>query len=410
MSIDYADLEAWFKERPQWLQDAARRLFQTGGITADDAADLLILCKREAGVAVTDKPDLMPVPISASALPVTGTGVPLRLTTISEVQGINALAPRSPLSFGDKHLTVIYGHNGSGKSGYIRILKHLCGGRGMRTLHKNVFDKAEVDQRCKVSYTHGTTNKEVAWTPKDGTHADLSSISLFDSDCANVYINDENQIAYEPTLLCYFRELAEICDALAAKLKAEMVAKVSAKPALPSEYAQTPAAVWYGGITPSTTEQAITAQCAWTKANDTFIVVLTIGCVWLGWRVDRAHKRGRAIDAVNEAGGYVYYYEDLIKSHRCMPRKSDFAADIIGKPVEISGVQINGAIVAQLKKIRELKQLRCRVACDGDVHCLEGLGQVRHLIVYYSPQVSQAALLQLRERLPKANFWLSPTR
>jgi hypothetical protein len=35
-----------------------------------------------------------------------------------------------------------------------------------------------------------------------------------------------------------------------------------------------------------------------------------------------------------------------------MPRKSSFAADILGKPVEISGVQINGAIVAQLKKIR----------------------------------------------------------
>ena len=269
MSIDYADLEAWFKERPQWLQDAARRLFQTGGITADDATDLLILCKREAGVVVADKPDLMAVPLSASALPVAGTDVPLRLTTISEVQGINALAPRSPLSFGDKHFTVIYGHNGSGKSGYVRILKHLCGGRGLRTLHKNVFDKAQVDQRCKVSYTHGTTNKEVAWTPQDGTHPDLSSISLFDSDCANVYINDENQIAYEPTLLCYFRKLAETCDELAAKLRAEIATKVSAKPALPAEYAQTPAAVWYGCITRSTTEQATTEQCTWTEANDT---------------------------------------------------------------------------------------------------------------------------------------------
>jgi energy-coupling factor transporter ATP-binding protein EcfA2 len=274
MSIDYAELEAWFKERPQWLQDAARRLFQTGDITLADAADLLVLCKREAGVAVADKPDLVPAPIPGAALRVTGTGVPLRITTISDVQGINALAPRSPLGFGDKHLTVVYGHNGSGKSGYIRILKHLCGGRGLRTLHKNVFDKAQVDQRCKVRYTHGTTDKELSWTPKDGTHPDLSSISLFDSDCANVYINDENQIAYEPTLLCYFRKLAETCDELAAKLKAEVAAKVSAKPALPTEYAQTPTAVWYGGINRSTTAQAITEQCTWTEANDTELTQL----------------------------------------------------------------------------------------------------------------------------------------
>ena len=38
-----------------------------------------------------------------------------------------------------------------------------------------------------------------------------------------------------------------------------------------------------------------------------FLVVLTIGCVWLGWKVEKARKRGRAIDAIVAMGATAYY-------------------------------------------------------------------------------------------------------
>lgn len=308
MNIDYADLEAWFKDRPKWLQDAARRVFQSGDIAPADSAELLILCKREAGIPVADNPDLVPVPIPSAALRITGTGVPLRLRAISDVQGVNALAPRNPLCFGDKQLTVIYGNNGSGKSGYIRILKHLCGGRGLRPLHKNVFDKSQVDQRCKVAYTHGTSNKEVSWTPQDGTHPDLSSISLFDSDCANVYVNDENQISYEPTLLCYFRKLAETCDDLARKLKNEIAAKVSVKPAIPLEYSHTSVASWYGALTQSTTALEIAENCTWTEANETELGQLS-------QRLAESNPAEKA-RALRKLKAYVLEFYEILKTSR----------------------------------------------------------------------------------------------
>jgi hypothetical protein len=39
----------------------------------------------------------------------------------------------------------------------------------------------------------------------------------------------------------------------------------------------------------------------------TAFVVLTIGCLWLGWKVEKARKRGRAIDAIVAAGGRIGY-------------------------------------------------------------------------------------------------------
>lgn len=269
MSIDFNELATWFTERPKWLQDAARRLFQAGDLTEADLDDLVILCKREAGVTVSDKPELIPVPITASALNVTGVGVPLRLDVLSEIKGINALAPRNPLQLGTENLAIIYGTNGAGKSGYIRILKHVCGGRGLRTLHRNVFHPSQDDQGCKVSYTHNGNPRSLQWKPEDGSFPDLRSISLFDSDCANIYISNENEVAYEPVLLCYFRRLVEVCEQVHAALKNEIDGKKSTKPALPSEHSLSPAGKWYAGLTHTTSDALVEQHCKWNPELET---------------------------------------------------------------------------------------------------------------------------------------------
>src|ERR1035441_6250352 len=112
MSVDTAGLEKWFKERPQWLQDAARRLFQTGIVTADDLKEFLVLCKREGGIAVGGYDNLRAFPIPAASFNLPDAAITLRLDSISEVKGINALAPRKGLEFGIEPIVIIYGEIG----------------------------------------------------------------------------------------------------------------------------------------------------------------------------------------------------------------------------------------------------------------------------------------------------------
>jgi hypothetical protein len=173
MSVDTAELEKWFKERPQWLQDAARRLFQTGIVTADDLKELLVLCKREAGIVVEGHEELKPFPIPAASFNLPDAAITLKLDAISEVKGINALAPRKGLEFGIEPIVIVYGATGSGKSGYIRLLKHACGGKGLGILHGDVFAAAQQAKSCKISYSLGTTKKDLQWTPAVGVHTEL---------------------------------------------------------------------------------------------------------------------------------------------------------------------------------------------------------------------------------------------
>ena len=39
----------------------------------------------------------------------------------------------------------------------------------------------------------------------------------------------------------------------------------------------------------------------------TFLVVLTLVCVWFGWQVNRANQRRQAVDWVLQMGGEVQY-------------------------------------------------------------------------------------------------------
>ena len=38
-----------------------------------------------------------------------------------------------------------------------------------------------------------------------------------------------------------------------------------------------------------------------------FLVVLTIGCLWLGWKVERAQSQREAVAKIESVGAIVYY-------------------------------------------------------------------------------------------------------
>ena len=111
----------WLHEQPDWLQQAAEMLLALGGASDTDIQTLVELLKSpEAQKVTTHRTFDGLTPASA---PVSD----LRLLEISDISGIENLGPRTPLGFGKGNLCVIYGHNGSGKSGYTRLLKRVCG-------------------------------------------------------------------------------------------------------------------------------------------------------------------------------------------------------------------------------------------------------------------------------------------
>jgi hypothetical protein len=95
MPLDTANLVKWLQERPFWIQEATRLLLTKGNLAEQDLSELAAICRQQgAEPKTTPKPAVLP----ESAFAQKTAGVSLRLNGISEVKGIEALNPRSPLS------------------------------------------------------------------------------------------------------------------------------------------------------------------------------------------------------------------------------------------------------------------------------------------------------------------------
>lgn len=263
------DLNAWLKNRPSWVQEAASLLLTKGRLTEDDITGFVEKCLQESDSEGTATDFSLP----SSALQ-SQTAAPLRLSSISNVKGINALAPRSPLDFGLNHMTVIYGGNGSGKSGYVRILKHVCGARKPGILHPNVYASDPNSQSAEIKYKLGDEEKHVTWNTSGGIHADLRPVDIFDADCGRMYLEDESEVTYEPPALLFFPELISVCEQVAKRIDGMLGTHVAQIPQLPPAYTDSTGGKWYEGMNAQTPTDEVISYTKWDLEDETAIAEL----------------------------------------------------------------------------------------------------------------------------------------
>jgi energy-coupling factor transporter ATP-binding protein EcfA2 len=247
----YDEILTWSKSRPDWQRDALRRLIIAGSLEPKDIDELILLCKTSFGLADSSQHKLVPIPLDESHIchdAVSGKSV--CLTAISDVSNVNAIISPTPLSFNESGITLIYGDNGAGKSGYVRILKSVCRSRKTEPrILQNVFtgDEGQVPS-ATISFKLGGADGTFPWEKGKQGAADLTCINVFDSGCASVYVNEDNRIVYMPLGLDIFDTLAKACDAIKASLQAEKDKIVSSLDRLPFAYQDTAVGKWYASL------------------------------------------------------------------------------------------------------------------------------------------------------------------
>ncbi|MBN2713585.1 MAG: hypothetical protein JXR97_14285 [Planctomycetes bacterium] len=259
------DLSKWFSERPQWLQIAATRLLQQSELTDKDISELTALCQQEAEGKFFKTTCSFP---SSQ-----GTAGTLRLCSISDVEGVNALAPKKPLEFGKGNITIVYGNNGSGKSGYVRLLKHVCGARDTGTLHRNVYKPGYVVQKACISFEQDGIPKSHTWLGQ-GICDDLNSVDIFDTSFGKVFVSSEDEVSYEPPVLSVFSTLILACEKVASALDADTNRYQSKKPNIPADKKVTPEGIWYEAISAKTSTQDIDKHCVFSSTDETELQTL----------------------------------------------------------------------------------------------------------------------------------------
>lgn len=242
------ELEDWLSQRNLWIQNATNRIIINNTINEEDINELVVLCKKEAGILEDVNNDLKPIKFSLNSLCNEQTPNPLVIESISDLKGMFALSPRKPLQLGKESLTVVYGRNGSGKSSYVKVLKHACGARNPGKLLNNIFEKENQAKSFNIDIKIGEKQEKIYWKQEYGVVDKLKGIEIYDTDCAYVYVNSENEVIYEPWILTLLTNITDICAKVGEIIEKEMDNNVSKKTLLPKEYINTDAGKWYSDL------------------------------------------------------------------------------------------------------------------------------------------------------------------
>ena len=211
----------WSLDRADWQRDAIRRVIQQVSITDSDFDELYNLLKNE--VYQVDGAKLFK-PLMLEHLPqLSRSSIPITLKSIKDIENLNQLVNGdSALEFAKTGLTVIYGDNGTGKSGYTRILKNVCRARHRESeILPNIYDdNCANNPKATIVYTDDANNDiEYDWEYSPNPDPILSNISIFDRKCGGVHLNNGNEIAYSPFGLDVPDKLARVCKELELRFK-----------------------------------------------------------------------------------------------------------------------------------------------------------------------------------------------
>lgn len=206
-------LEAWANSLAPWQSEIIAFAVDHGKLSEADIdrvyADFLTPPAIEP-VSIREAPD--------AAGPST---LSLRLDRIDGLRGVNALPEDAALTFGPG-LTVIFGRNGVGKSGFARVLANACFSRNKPEILPNVLD-ATAPESCSAQFhiSLGGEAQEPIPFPQEIEIDVLRRITVFDSSVAKQHVSQPTPFEFRPRGFDVFTEMARAYAELSKRLEAD---------------------------------------------------------------------------------------------------------------------------------------------------------------------------------------------
>lgn len=161
----------------------------------------------------------------------------LLFESLTHVSGVNALCENQTIKF-SPDVTVLYGLNGSGKSGYFRILNNISGGVH-KEIKPNIYtsDGLKKDINVSIKYELGNSHKQYSLADSYATHSDFYGVKVFDSSYLNglLQTKNPNETIIFPLGLHLFGCIAKILDTYTAKINEQIELTKASLPVIQTE-------------------------------------------------------------------------------------------------------------------------------------------------------------------------------
>lgn len=189
----------------------------------------------------------------------------IELETLSNITGVNKLAKNQTLKF-SKNITVIYGENGTGKTGYGRILKSLGFSYDPNnTVHPNIYGAIEA-KSAVINFKSNGISQTFNWTGAN-KNAELQNISVFNNSCVQISLSDR-QLIVSPIGFHLFNIVSSELFELTHLLNAKIASHPTTISWADSLHLGTPQQIYISGLSATSTEQNLTELSSITPAQE----------------------------------------------------------------------------------------------------------------------------------------------
>lgn len=149
----------------------------------------------------------------------------LELVSLASIEGVNALAADQELGF-DPELTVLFGQNGSGKTGYARVLKRISAVRTAEDILPNAhtaYLDSPPSPSATIQYRLSGMDSSVMWKDESGL-APFTRISVFDASAVSLHVDSDLGYVYTPAELALFGHVAAGLQGIQQRIATEVKA------------------------------------------------------------------------------------------------------------------------------------------------------------------------------------------
>ena len=209
------------QELDPWKRQAVRMLLTQDSIDDNDENNLFLMLKEAYSLPCDGKSNLSDDLLKAEEISGSNEqGHVIVLRQINEINGVNAIPAGSSISFANSGMTVIYGENGAGKSGYFRVFKKACFARDEKErIYGNVFlSTPQVTPEAVFKLDIDNNETSIKWVDTKQKPEILGNICVFDNKCARVIIDEKNSVSYLPYGADVFQKIVALTQKFKMKL------------------------------------------------------------------------------------------------------------------------------------------------------------------------------------------------
>lgn len=205
----------WANEQDQWVRAIAGEVITTRREVSEQSVEgAYSMFLAEKGLS-TDAPPNIPRLSAGAASP--ENVEELRLIRLGTVSGVNALATGQEIAFNPR-LTVLFGENATGKTGYVRVLKRVASVRSAQPILGNIHVSSAGKPHAAIEYSLSGAKKSLEWNDETGVPP-FTRMNVFDSGAVALHVDDDLTYVYTPSELALFLYVHRAIDSVKIRLE-----------------------------------------------------------------------------------------------------------------------------------------------------------------------------------------------